>query len=68
MGVNLKSAGQRVGIDFTGKCDIYPRTVLGHTLMEYAAEEEDGVRQNQLQEILFRVRFNILREPVHVSS
>lgn len=57
VGSRLKAAGQAVGIDFTGKCDVYPRTVLAHTLMEYAGEEKDGIKQDDLQEVLFRHYF-----------
>mmetsp|Transcript_4929 Transcript_4929/g.8859 ORF Transcript_4929/g.8859 Transcript_4929/m.8859 type:complete len:114 (-) Transcript_4929:19-360(-) len=36
----LYEAGQKVDINFTGKCDVAPNTVLAHTLLRYAAKEQ----------------------------
>eukprot|EP00658_Telonema_sp_P-2_P042486 TRINITY_DN30507_c0_g1_i2.p3 TRINITY_DN30507_c0_g1~~TRINITY_DN30507_c0_g1_i2.p3 ORF type:complete len:152 (+),score=44.33 TRINITY_DN30507_c0_g1_i2:385-840(+) len=57
VGERLRSAGQAVGIDFTGKTDRYPNTLLAHTLLEYALKHAGPVVQDQLQEILFRHYF-----------
>ena len=51
----LKSAGQAVGIDFTGKCDRYPNTLRAHALLEYASELDGGQKQNDLAEVMFQV-------------
>ena len=51
----LKSAGQSVGIDFTGKCDRAPNTLKAHALLEYAKTTNGGALQNDLQEALFKV-------------
>ena len=56
----MKAAGAAVGIDFTGKCDRYPNTLIGHALLEYAKNFEDGKYQNDVQEALFQVRFKLV--------
>eukprot|EP01006_Ploeotia_vitrea_P044203 TRINITY_DN66817_c10_g1_i2.p1 TRINITY_DN66817_c10_g1~~TRINITY_DN66817_c10_g1_i2.p1 ORF type:complete len:166 (+),score=28.00 TRINITY_DN66817_c10_g1_i2:235-732(+) len=53
----LKAAGAAVGIDFTGKTDRAPNTLLAHTLMSYALSQEGEDKQNALSEILFRHYF-----------
>lgn len=53
----MKSAGQEVGIDFTGKCDIRPNTTLSHVLMEYTRQVGGLTKQNQLAEMLFQGYF-----------
>eukprot|EP00935_MAST-01C_sp_MAST-1C-sp1_P001732 g1732.t1 len=55
----LKKIGEDVGIDFTGKCDRSPNTVLAHCLLDYALLAEGPEKQNELQEILFRAYFTI---------
>jgi len=52
----LKQVGQQAGIDFSGKTDRYPNTIKAHTLLQYA-EEQEPIKQNGLQEILFRHYF-----------
>lgn len=56
VGARMKQAGAAVGIDFTGKCDRYPNTVLAHCLLEFAAQKSWTV-QNQVAEILFHSYF-----------
>lgn len=53
----MHAAGMQVGIDFTGKCDRYPNTVLAHVLLEYALKEGGHALQNSLMEALFRSYF-----------
>ncbi|XP_033637892.1 uncharacterized protein YwbO-like [Asterias rubens] len=50
----IQEAGKAVGIDFTLKSDRIPRTVLAHTLLEFAKETEGGNKQNDLQEAIFK--------------
>lgn len=57
VGARLKQAGQSVGIDFTGKCDRYPNTVAAHALLDYAKEVDNGVKQNDLAEVIFQAYF-----------
>lgn len=53
----LHAAGMEVGIDFTGRCDRYPNTVLAHVLLEFALKEGGHVLQNRLMEDLFQSYF-----------
>lgn len=53
----LKSAGDAVGIDFTGKCARYPNTLRAHALLEYAGSVDGGSKQNDLQEVVFKAYF-----------
>lgn len=53
----LHAAGMQVGIDFTGKCDRYPSTVLAHCLLEFALTEGGPNLQNRLMESLFKSYF-----------
>ena len=57
MGRRLKSAGEEVGIDFTGKTDRSPNTLAAHALLEYALEKGGSQKQNDVQEALFRGYF-----------
>lgn len=55
---HLKSAGESVGIDFTGKCPRFPYTVTAHVLMDYAKSVDDTyAKQNQLAEAIFQGYF-----------
>lgn len=56
VGARIKSAGDAVGIKFTGKCDRYPNTLAAHALLKYADMTAPD-KQNALQEILFRQYF-----------
>lgn len=54
----MNQAGQSVGIDFTGKCDVRPDTVPSHAALHYIQAEERAGRappgsQDRLQEELF---------------
>mmetsp|Transcript_34286 Transcript_34286/g.70741 ORF Transcript_34286/g.70741 Transcript_34286/m.70741 type:complete len:143 (+) Transcript_34286:436-864(+) len=53
----MKEAGNSVGIDFTGKCDRAPNTILAHCLMLHALKTKGAVLQNELQEVIFRSYF-----------
>jgi len=53
----LHAAGLQVGIEFTGKCDRYPNTVLAHVLLELALKEGGPALQNNLMEVLFKSYF-----------
>jgi len=53
----MHAAGKQVGIEFTGKCDRYPNTVLAHVLLEFALEEGGAALQDELMEGLFKSYF-----------
>jgi len=46
-----------VGIDFTGKTDRSPNTLVSHALLEYTLEKHGSAKQNEVQEELFRAYF-----------
>lgn len=52
----MKAAGTAVGIDFSGLCGRYPNTLGAHALLDFAAKVSPS-KQNELQEILFRMYF-----------
>ena len=55
---HLKSSGESVGIDFTGKCQRFPYTLTAHVLMDYAKSVDDTcAKQNQLAEVIFQGYF-----------
>lgn len=56
VGAHMKSAGQSVGIDFTGKTDIYPNTLQAHAMLDYA-KTLPGDTQDKLSEALFQAYF-----------
>lgn len=47
----MREVGEANGINFTGKCDRSPNTLLAHTLMEHALEKTGS--NNELAESLF---------------
>eukprot|EP00035_Acanthoeca_spectabilis_P025142 m.457042 g.457042 ORF g.457042 m.457042 type:complete len:133 (-) comp21176_c0_seq1:309-707(-) len=51
----MKEAGLSVGIDFTGKCDRSPNTLLSHVLMDFALKTTND--NNALAERLFKAYF-----------
>lgn len=55
VGARLRTAGEGVGINFTGLTDRSPNTLLAHTLMKFA--EDSTGNNNTLSEILFRHYF-----------
>lgn len=57
VGPHMKAAGASVGIDFTGKCDRTPNTLLGHTLLEFALEKRGVAVQNELAERIFKMYY-----------
>lgn len=57
VGRHMKAAGASVGIDFTGKCDRTPNTLLGHTLLEFALENHGIATQNELAERIFKMYY-----------
>ena len=57
VGARLKQAGLSVGIDFTGKCDRFPNSVLAHRLMEWVEKKNGSAVQNRLAEGLFYMYF-----------
>mmetsp|Transcript_23719 Transcript_23719/g.50763 ORF Transcript_23719/g.50763 Transcript_23719/m.50763 type:complete len:161 (+) Transcript_23719:160-642(+) len=57
VGAGMKRAGLSVGIDFTGKCDRTPNTLLGHALLELALEEGGPAKQNELAERVFKMYY-----------
>jgi len=59
----LKTIGDQVGIQFTGKTDRYPNSIKAHTLMAFAERSAGRAKQNELQEVLFRHYFTDGRYP-----
>jgi len=57
VGAHMKSAGSSVGIDFTGKCDRTPNTLLGHTLLDFALDKHGSAKQNEVAERLFKMYY-----------
>lgn len=57
VGGGMKAAGKAVGIDFTGRCDRTPNTLLAHCLLSYCGKEKGTAAQNELQELLFKAYF-----------
>lgn len=53
----LKEAGSSIGLDFTYKCPVFPNTIKPHALLEYAKEKENGQKQNEVSEKLFKKYF-----------
>lgn len=53
----MKAAGEAVGIDFTGKTDRSPNTLISHALLEYTLEKYGSEKQNEIQEALFQGYF-----------
>jgi predicted DsbA family dithiol-disulfide isomerase len=51
----MKQAGAAVGVDFTGKCDRSPNTLLAHVLMQHALNSTG--ENNTLAELLFKGYF-----------
>lgn len=57
VGARMKAAGEAVGINFTGKCDKSPNTLLAHCLLEYVLEKYGSTKQNEVQERIFKGYF-----------
>jgi predicted DsbA family dithiol-disulfide isomerase len=57
VGARMKAAGLNVGIDFTGKTDRSPNTLLAHMLSDYVLEKYGWKKQNELQERMFKGYF-----------
>ena len=55
MDSRLKSMGETVGIEFTGKPDRYPNTLQAHALLEYTRNVKGASEQNKVAEELFKV-------------
>lgn len=55
VGARMRQVGESVGINFTGKCDRSPNTLLTHVLMAHAAKTLDS--NNELAEAMFRGYF-----------
>lgn len=53
----MKNAGLSVGIDFTGKCDRTPNTLLGHALLDFALETSGPEKQNEVAERIFKAYY-----------
>jgi len=49
----VKSAGSKLGLDYSHKCRRVPNTLQAHTLIDWAGEETID-KQNAVAEILFR--------------
>jgi len=46
-----------VGIDFTGKCDRAPNTLLAHAFLDHVLVAYGSAKQNEVQEALFKSYF-----------
>lgn len=57
VGHNLRQLGLNAGIDFTGKCDRTPNTVMSHNLLRFAEMQGGTKVQNDVQEALFNAYF-----------
>jgi len=57
VGQHMHQLGLQSGIDFTGKCDITPNTVMSHNLLRFALERAGERVQNEIQERLFQAYF-----------
>jgi predicted DsbA family dithiol-disulfide isomerase len=57
VGSHMRQMGLNAGIDFTGKCDITPSTVMSHNLLRFAGENAGHKVQNDIQEALFHAYF-----------
>ena len=57
VGTRLKAVGDAVGINFTGKCDRYPNTLLAHALLEHVYDDAAPAIQDALSERLFKGYF-----------
>ncbi len=57
VGHNLRQAGRDAGINFTGKCDRTPNTVMPHNLLRFAGLYGGDKVQNRVQESLFNAYF-----------
>lgn len=58
VGSRLREGGSRVGINFTGKCDVYPSTRAAHAALKWAGDAEargelDAGSQDKLSEGIF---------------
>lgn len=51
----LIQSGAEIGLQFTNKCPVFPNTLKAHALMEYSKEVENGQKQNDVAEKLFKV-------------
>lgn len=64
----LQQAGAAVGINFTFKNTSFPSTIRSHALLELAAAKDDGVKQNDVAELLFKVScFPILDSTLYLT-
>jgi hypothetical protein len=52
----MRKAGEDVGIQFSFSNTSFPNTLQAHALLEFAAEQDKGVKQNDVAERLFKVR------------
>lgn len=53
----LIQSGAEIGLQFTNKCPVFPNTLKAHALMEYSKEVENGQKQNDVAEKLFKKYF-----------
>lgn len=67
VGAWLKSVGERAGINFTGKCDVTPNTILGHALLNLAKDEEK-VNQDQLSIVLLKAYFTDGKDVANIDN
>ncbi|KAK3603688.1 hypothetical protein CHS0354_023286 [Potamilus streckersoni] len=53
----LREAGKEIGLDFSRTSERFPSTIKAHALLELAKEKDDGVKQNDVAEALFKKYF-----------
>ena len=51
----MVQTGKSLGLDFALKTDRYPYTLRSHVLLDYAKDIDNGAKQNDIAEQLFKV-------------
>ena len=55
----LKKTGESLGIEMYNQPKVFPSTLKAHTLLEYVKSKNDGEKQNDVAERLFKVHLSI---------
>ena len=53
--LQMKQAGEEVGIQFSFTNTSFPNTLKAHALLDFAESRDGGARQNDVAEMLFKV-------------
>lgn len=54
----LRKTGESLGIEMYNQPKVFPSTLKAHTLLEYAKSKDDGEKQNDVAERLFKKYFS----------